>query len=337
MPKAVKQPNGRWKVRVHDFIDENGKRHYKAFTADTKKEAELMALAYKHEDRTESILFSDALTLYIQDRESVIAPSTLKEYKRCAKNDFELINDIPINKLNQEHVQKLVNYHAKTKAPKTVKNIHGLVSAVLKMYRPNFVLNTTLPQKDVDNRYIPTDADVKTIMQYTKEHDQEMYKAILLAAFGPLRRSEICGLKSTDINGSVIHVKSAIVNSENGWTEKKTKTESGDRYIDMPGFVIDEIRHLKGPIVELKPNMISDRHIDIVKACKLQHFTFHALRHYCASKLHTMGIPDVYIMERGGWKNDAVLKQIYRHSLSDESVKINAQANKKFAETFGNI
>lgn len=334
MPTARKTPSGKWKVRVYDYIDENKVRHYKAFTADSKKEAELMALSYTHQDKTAKLTFYDATMLYIQSREAVIAPSTLKEYKRSAEKDFELIKDKDINRITQEDIQKQINEHAKKKSAKTVYNIHGLISSVLKMYRPGFILQTTLPQKEPKDDYIPNDADIKKILEYTKQHDQEMHTAIMLAAFGTLRRSEICGLKSSDIKENTIHIKRAIVNSEEGWTQKGTKTTSSDRTITLPDFVIDEISHKKGNIVQLKPNMISDRFIDIVKRCDLPHFTFHSLRHYCASRMHAMGVPDAYIMEKGGWSSDVVLKQVYRHALSDESSKLNDQVNAKFAEIF---
>ena len=334
MPTAKKTASGKWKVRVYDYLDENKVRHYKAFTADSKKEAELKALSYTHQDKTSKLTFYEATTLYIQSRESVIAPSTLKEYKRSAEKDFELIKNKDIKKITQEDIQKLINEHTKKKSAKTVYNIHGLISAVMNMYRPDFILQTTLPQKMPKEKYIPNDSDIKVILDYAKKHDQEMYIAIMLAAFGTLRRSEICGLKSTDVVGNTIHVRRAIVNSDNGWTPKGTKTTSSNRIITLPDFVIDEISHKKGYIVQLKPNMISDRFIDIVVRCKLPHFTFHSLRHYCASRMHSMGIPDAYIMEKGGWSSDVVLKQVYRHALSEESSRLNEQVNAKFAEIF---
>ena len=41
-------------------------------------------------------------------------------------------------------------------------------------------------------------------------------------------------------------------------------------------------------------------------------FRFHDFRHYSASIMHAIGIPDQYIMARGGWKTDTVLKAVYR-------------------------
>lgn len=54
----------------------------------------------------------------------------------------------------------------------------------------------------------------------------------------------------------------------------------------------------------------------------LPHFRFHDLRHYQASILHAMGVPDKYIMERGGWKTDSTLKNIYQHTMSDKRKEV---------------
>ncbi|MBP3296406.1 MAG: tyrosine-type recombinase/integrase, partial [Lachnospiraceae bacterium] len=57
---------------------------------------------------------------------------------------------------------------------------------------------------------------------------------------------------------------------------------------------------------------------------------FHDLRHYAASILHAIGVPDQYIMERGGWSTDGTLKAIYRNTLSDKSRQFSAKANDYF-------
>ena len=55
---------------------------------------------------------------------------------------------------------------------------------------------------------------------------------VLLAAFGPMRRSEICALTSDQIDGNIVHVDRAIVLNENyQWVIKKPKSYAGDRYI----------------------------------------------------------------------------------------------------------
>ena len=59
-------------------------------------------------------------------------------------------------------------------------------------------------------------------------------------------------------------------------------------------------------------------------------FRFHDLRHYSASIMHAIGIPDQYIMRRGGWGSDTVLKAIYRNTLDDYQQKFADQTNAYF-------
>ena len=54
------------------------------------------------------------------------------------------------------------------------------------------------------------------------------------------------------------------------------------------------------------------------------------LRHYAATIMHAMGIPEAYIMERGGWKTNTVLNQVYRGTRSDFSKKYSDKTNEYF-------
>lgn len=339
MATAKKLKSGSWRCLVYDYTDENGKRHYKSFTCSDpttkgKRAAEKMAADYAAEKERKShyaITFGEALGKYIDDRESVLSASTVKEYRREMRTNLSALEKVKIEDITQDMIQELINDKSKEKAPKTVRNIHGIISAVLKIYRPEMALNTTLPQKVPPKLYIPTDEDIQTILKHIDNED--MMIAVLLAAFGPLRRSEICGLEDTDFNGNIAHIQRAVVlNEYKQWVDKTTKSVAGNRFVPLPDFVIAHIKDRKGRIVHLKPNQISDRFIDIVARSGLPHFRFHDLRHYCASIQHALGIPDAYIMQRGGWGSDTVLKQVYRHALSDKSEEMNSVANDHFSK-----
>lgn len=339
MATAKKLKSGSWRCLVYDYTDEKGKRHYKSFTSSDpsargKREAEKLAADYAAEKENRShcgLTFGDAFDCYVKDRESVLAVSTIREYKRTKRADLADLTESKIEDITAEGIQKFINEKAKIKAPKTVRNIHGIISAVLKVYRPEMALNTALPQKVPPKLYIPTDADIKILLGHVK--DEDMMIAVLLAAFGPLRRSEICGLEDTDFSGNTAHIQRAVVMDENkNWVDKTTKSVAGNRYVPFPDFVIDKIKGRKGRIVRLKPNQVSDRFIDIVASSGLPHFRFHDLRHYCASIQHALGIPDAYIMQRGGWGSDMVLKQVYRHALADRSDEMNDIANGHFSQ-----
>lgn len=48
--------------------------------------------------------------------------------------------------------------------------------------------------------------------------------------------------------------------------------------------------------------------------------------------MHAIGVPDQYIMERGGWTDDRVLKEVYRNTLSDKTKLFAAMTNKYLSE-----
>ena len=158
-----------------------------------------------------------------------------------------------------------------------------------------------------------------------------MEKAVLLASFGTLRRGEICALTDEDISGNTITINKSMVRSNNGgFIIKSPKTGSSYREVVYPDFVIDKFKGVKGHLVKMHPEDISKNFGSVLKAAGLPHFRFHDLRHYSASIMHAIGIPDQYIMARGGWKTDRVLKQVYRNVISDEQKKFTDKINSHF-------
>ena len=350
MATAKKLPSGSWRVRVYSHTEEilqpdgtmKEKKVYKSFTCDDptpkgkrKCEAEAAAWAQdkEHKSRTDSLTFGQALHNYISSRENVLSPTTTRSYNSIKRLYIQSLMDIKIEDITQEDIQKAINIEALKLSPKTVRNIHGLISATLGVYRPSMALNTSLPKKKRVELYIPTDADVKKLINYVSGTEMEL--PVLLAAFGPMRRGEICALESTDIQGNTVHVcKNMVPTEDRRWVIKTPKSYSGDRFIEYPDFVAEKWKGKVGRIVTLKPDQITNRFIDCLERAGIEHFRFHDLRHYSASILHALGIPDVYIMQRGGWGNDGTLKSIYRHALSDKMKEANNTANRYFSELY---
>lgn len=82
MATAKKLPSGKYRCLIY-VGTENGKRKYKSFTADTKKEAELKATQYvmtkeENEKKEASISFSAAMELYNSSKEPLLF-SCMKE------------------------------------------------------------------------------------------------------------------------------------------------------------------------------------------------------------------------------------------------------------------
>lgn len=347
MATAKKLPSGSWRCQVYSHTEETiqpdgkvkKKRIYKSFTCEDpsakgkrKCEADAAAWAVKKESlvSVENITYGEALDRYISSRENILSPSTIREYNSSRKRDFQILMNKKIMDITQEMVQNAVDFEALTHSPKTVRNIHGLFVAVMGQYRPEIAFHTDLPKKVRPKIYVPSDNEIERLIKFVEGDVMEV--PILLAAFGPMRRSEICALKSDHIKGNVVHVEYAMVlNSNHEWVIKRPKSFAGDRYIEFPDFVINKLKDIDGNITSLNPSQISDRFIDVLKKAEINKFRFHDLRHYCASVQHAMGIPDAYIMKRGGWGNDGVLKSVYRHVMEEKEKEMNNKANDYFS------
>ena len=337
MAKAKKLPSGSWRVRVYDGKDAAGKNIYRSFTAATKKQAEFLAAEYAAHKKGSGASRDDqtlhaAYERYIEIKRNTLSPATVREYVRAARSDFPDLMPLRLSRITQEAVQSAVNIMAATHSPKSVRNAHGLLSAVLRMFAPEIVLSTRLPQPRKSEIYVPSEDDVERLIRSIR--GTELEKAVLLAAFGSLRRSECCALMASDIRGDIVSVtKAMVLGAEKQWVIKQPKSKAGYREIKMPPFVVERlIPAPNGRIVNLVPETITDNFIDARKKYNLPRFRFHDLRHYQASILHAMGVPDKYIMERGGWATDTTLKNIYQHTMSDKRQQVEDDIIKRFEQ-----
>lgn len=347
MAKAKKLPSGSWRCLVYSHTEKvldkktgemKDKRVYESFTSNIpgpagKRDAELQAAKFaakkEHTHMITDITFGDAVDAYIKSRESVLSPRTVMDYRRIRRNEIQSLMDIRISRITQEYIQDAINHDSQIRGPKSVRNAHGLISAVLRQYRPDMRLTTSLPKKIRPDLYIPSDKEIKRLIDHVSGTELEL--PVLLAAFGPMRRGEIAALEMEDINGSRVHVcKNMVLQSGYKWIIKPPKSYAGDRYIDYPDFVAEKWKGKTGKITTLNPNSITSRFATALHQAGLQHFRFHDLRHYSASIQHALGIPDAYIMQRGGWVSDGTLKAVYRHALNDKEKEMNQIANGHF-------
>lgn len=336
MAKAKKLKSGNWRVLVYSHTDiVNGKpvRRYKSFTHSDRRQAEYLAAEYatrrENTKNTPAFTLGEAMDKYIDSKDTVLSPSTVREYKGIRRCNLQGLMEIKLGELTQQMIQAEINQEAKTHAPKTVKNMHGLLSATLTMFRPDMHLTTTLPARKKTELYIPSDEDIVKVLHAIA--GTELEKAVLLSAFGSLRRSEIAPLTDEDVNGTSITIEKAMVlNERNEWVIKPPKTFSSYRIIEYPQFVIDRFQGIHGRLVSLTPYQITEQFLRELKKIDVPKFRFHDLRHYQASILHALGVPDLYIMQRGGWKSVNTLNKVYKHGMDAKKEEVTTLANDHF-------
>lgn len=327
--KIEKLPSGSYRVRKMY----KGKMYTVIFDGKPTQKEAMLKMAEKLERAQEShksMTFKAAAEKYIEAKRNVLSPSTIRGYNGILKQISESFLDESIYDITAMDVQKEINRYSKDHSPKSVYNLHGFISAILGMFCPNIKLNTTLPQKLKNEPYIPSDDDVRKILEHAKGTQFEI--PLILACYG-MRRSEICALRPQDIEGDVVRINKAMVQDENKkWVIKTTKTTTSTREIIIPTLIADKIRE-QGYVYDGHPGKISDYLYRTQKKLGIEQFSIHKLRHYFASKMSSLGIPEADIMRMGGWETDHVMKSVYRHSMMDKEESAKRDAAEKLRNT----
>lgn len=265
-----------------------------------------------------NMTFRTAAEDYIELKRNILSPTTIREYTNTVSRLSNNFVSKRLSDITALDVQKEINDLTKSRSPKTVRNYHGFISAVLRTYRPNLMLHTTLPQKIKNEPYIPTDNDIKMILSEVTGTQYEV--PIMLACYG-LRRSEICALTPEDLVEDVLTInKAKVLDKNKEWVIKTTKTTESTREVVIPLKLADKIRE-QGFIYTGHPNTITCHLNDLQDRLGIPRFSIHKLRHYFASKMSALGVPEVDILKMGGWETDYVMKKVYRHSLQEREAK----------------
>ena len=321
--KAVKLPSGSYRVQVIDHYEyKNGKKVpvRVSFTHKSKKEALRRAAEFEatREGLTSALTVHDAIKRYIATKTAVLSPSTVTAYNSYLNNGiYAPIEAADVRYLKEQDVQLWVSWVSSRKSAKYTKNVYMLFAAAVKMCGGRDY-NTLLPRIKKPEVYTPTDAELVALLDYI--HDKkELFAAVMLAAFGSMRRSEICALTGEDFSGNKVRVNKAMVKETSGaWVIKGTKTSGSERAVVLPSFVVELIAPAHGRIVNCNPDALSNRFNRAVRFAKIPNrFTFHSLRHYYVSISHALQISEAYTMKVGGWATDSVMKRNYRSVLTD--------------------
>lgn len=105
----------------------------------TQKEAiQAMALELdKVQTKYENMTFQNAADTYIESKRNVLSPSTIRGYAIIFRQLPKPFLEKNVHDITALDVQAEINRIAKNHSPKTVRNHHGFISAVLGVFYPN--------------------------------------------------------------------------------------------------------------------------------------------------------------------------------------------------------
>ena len=320
--KPRQLPSGSWNCRI--MVD--GQSY--SFTHSDKKTVMRMAsdFADDYRRKMDNPTLLERMREYVAENEERLSPSTVRSYNGMIRMIEERTPRIASKRLSAITEQDVSDIVRPLRTLKTKRNYVNFVHACTGKSAGKL---TGVSSKRV---HVPTELEVKGLLQIFRNTELEI--PIMLAAYGGLRRGEICALRMSDIDGDFVHVSRAVVRDQSGaWVTKDPKTASSVRSVLLPHFVIERIQ-TQGYITHLLPSQVSNRFWKKQRNLGIPPYCFHSLRHFHASYLHYLNIPDAYIMQRGGWSTPSVMQSIYRHALADKVTPTDIYAVSAFQNPF---
>ncbi len=322
IPEPRKLPSGSWYVRV-----QIGREVYN-ITKPTKtaclKEACALKAGLKSIQKAKKSTLTSAIDRYIEVRENILSPSTIRGYRAVQKNRFKTLMNENVNELRPERCQKAVNLEAKLCSAKTLTNAWRFIASVI-YEETDERINVRLPQIVKPDRPWLTPEQIPVFVEAIKGQPIEIPALLALSS---LRRSEILALKwkNIDFKKGTIKVTGAAVYDEEGKLIQKAENKNltSSRIIPIIPQLLDALTdatHTSEYVCSMSPSAIYANINRVCESVDLPKVGIHGLRHSFASLAYHIGMPEKVAMQIGGWADNQTMHKIYTHIAQEEISK----------------
>lgn len=290
------------------------------------KQAEKIKADYRNGQRLpckSTQTLEQCVTAYIDAKRGVLSPSTIREYKSMSRNRFTAQMKRPVREIT--NWQAIVSAEAKSVKPKTLKNTWMMVAAALK-FGGYDVPKVTLPQVPPNERQW---LDPEQIRVFVAGVANEPFAIPALLALHGLRRSEIMAVNWSDIDltAKTIRVSGAVVIGEDQRPQQKASNKNRSSTRTIPIMIpellaaLEAVEDKSGPVVRCNPNTIYHQINRVCARNGLPQVGTHGLRHSFASLGYHLGVPELEMMQLGGWADNQTMIRIYTHIANADRVK----------------
>ena len=282
------------------------------------------------------VSLADAIDRYIASRAGTVSPSTVATYKKKKRLYFQALMQDNIHDITEDRVQlEIIKMSAAGLSAKTVKDTVRFITTALRYNgRALDIAKLSLPQVQASPYAVLTPEEITRLLAALPGNPCELQ--ILLALWLGLRRSEIMALEKSDFDQEhkTVTITKAVVRDDAGnWVLKGTKTSRSARVIACPDYILSLVE--KCPDGVLYQNDANYMLKCLHRVCSengLPSVRLHDLRHINASIGLMLGVPDKYMMERGGWAGTETMKYRYEHTYSEEKANADNTINAFFVD-----
>ena len=353
---------GKAKLIINIGSGDNRRRKTKTVTYKTKRELAEMHRKFEDEVRHNPYIdttVGELIDYYIENRKLAGLKATTERGYNTAKDRIILaMGDYLAREVSAYQVDCFVADMAKKYKPKTIHNTISLLNAsYARAVRTGQLMNNpcqhiTLPKKNKPDIKVFSEHEVLAFFSALAGERIDYKVAYELCLLCGLRRSEVLGLKESDVNlvfkcVTIAHTRHRV----NGETiEQDTKTEQSHRTLALPDVVVEDIKTLlkehdtpykhtdyliqDGFGHPMNPSVLTNHIHEIESAAGLPQISVHGLRHTFASMLNNEGIDIARISRELGHSNLSTTLNVYTHifgGATSSSRGIADALNKKVA------
>ncbi|WP_028521296.1 tyrosine-type recombinase/integrase [Ruminococcus flavefaciens] len=326
-----------------------------------KQQAALKVISkMKHPEqfiKEQSRIMALPLFLYIEEwidhSSAKLQPTTIDGYRQLCNGRIRAFFEsrgTTVYDLTEEDLNEFYAYLAKQGLKgASQQRYHGLIHSAYSFLMKHQYIDSNpcdfadRPKAEKYRGAYYNQSELTELFRAAKE--SEIYIPVLLAAYYGLRRSEVLGIKWSNIdfeNGTIRIAHKVVEQKVDGKYQTvghdKMKTESSNRILPLMKEVAMALRSLKLHQDEqrrlcgnsyvheyddyvcvneigqlLRPNYVTAKFSELLKENGLKHIRYHDLRHSCASLLLANGVPMKEIQEWLGHSNYRTTADVYSH------------------------